>query len=55
MKCPLLAGAVLIAFTGSAFAQALLGPTSDKPLTETWAPSKWGADDHAGSPQRQRC
>ena len=33
----------------SANAQTLKGPTSEKPLTENWAPSKWGADDRAGS------
>ena len=30
-------------------AQTLKGPTSDKPLTENWAPSKWGPNDVAGS------
>jgi kynurenine formamidase len=30
-------------------AQTLQGPTSDKPFTEKWAPSKWGPDDSAGS------
>jgi kynurenine formamidase len=30
-------------------AQALKGPVSDKPLQEKWAPSKWGAEDRAGS------
>ena len=30
-------------------AQALSGPSSDKPLIEKWAPSKWGPDDRAGS------
>ena len=49
MRVPLLAGAVLVAFTGSALAQALPGPSDDKPLTEKWAPTKWGATDRAGS------
>ena len=49
MRGPLFAGAVLVAFTGSALAQALPGPSDDKPLTEKWAPSKWGANDRAGS------
>ncbi len=30
-------------------AQTLKGPTSEKPFAENWAPSKWGADDRAGS------
>ena len=30
-------------------AQTLKGPVSDKPLSEQWAPSKWGANDRAGS------
>ena len=30
-------------------AQTMKGPVNDKPLTEKWAPSKWGADDKAGS------
>ena len=34
---------------GWALAQTMKGPVSDKPLTEKWAPSKWGADDKAGS------
>ena len=34
---------------GSAGAQTLKGNVDDKPLTENWAPSKWGADDKAGS------
>ena len=29
--------------------QTLKGPVSDKPLTENWAPSKWGPTDRAGS------
>ncbi len=47
MRGPLLAAAVLAAFAGSALAQA--GRSDDAPLTEKWAPSKWGATDRAGS------
>jgi kynurenine formamidase len=50
MRLNIVAGAVLAAFAGSAFAAAPLpGVTSDKPLEEKWWPSKWGADDKAGS------
>jgi kynurenine formamidase len=49
MRGALLAGAVLFATGSTALAQALPGPSDDKPLTEKWAPSKWGADDRAGS------
>ncbi len=49
MKFPCLAGAIASAFAGPAAAQNLLGPVDDKPLTEGWAPSKWGAEDRAGS------
>ncbi|HEY5929410.1 MAG TPA: cyclase family protein [Burkholderiales bacterium] len=41
-------GALCFAAT-SASAQTLKGPVSDKPITENWAPSKWGKDDRAGS------
>ena len=34
---------------GSAAAQTLKGPVSDKPIQENWFPTKWGADDKAGS------
>ena len=34
---------------GSASAQTLKGPVNDAPLTEHWAPTKWGPDDKAGS------
>src|SRR5690349_13401246 len=40
---------MLLTFGGSAVAQTLKGPVSDKPLDEKWAPSKWGATDRAGS------
>lgn len=49
MKLSIISGMVLALFAGSAMAQALKGPVSDKPLQENWAPSKWGADDKAGS------
>ncbi len=40
-----LAPVVALCFAAtSATAQTLKGPTSDKPLTENWAPSKWGVD-----------
>jgi len=41
--------AMLAIFAGSSGAQTLKGPVSDKPLDEKWAPSKWGANDRAGS------
>jgi kynurenine formamidase len=46
---PAILTVMLLAFVGSAMAQTLKGPVSDKPLTENWAPSKWGAQDRAGS------
>ena len=49
MKISIVAGVVLAAFAGSAMAQALKGPVNDAPWTENWWPSKWGADDKAGS------
>jgi kynurenine formamidase len=53
MRHFIIAGAVLAvvlaAFAGPAVAQTLKGPVSDKPLDEKWAPSKWGANDRAGS------
>ena len=49
MKLSVISGMVAALFAGSAMAQALPGPVSDKPLQENWAPSKWGADDKAGS------
>src|SRR5215470_18017695 len=39
----------VLALTGLAVAQTLKGPVSDKPIDEKWAPSKWGANDRAGS------
>ena len=47
-------GALAIALGGPVFAQALPGPMDDKPLTENWAPSKWGAGDRAGPPITRR-
>jgi kynurenine formamidase len=45
-----IAGAVVAAFAGSAMAAAPLpGPTNDAPWEENWWPTKWGADDKAGS------
>ena len=53
MRDSIIRGAIvtvmLLAFAHPALAQALKGPVSDKPLTEKWAPSKWGANDRAGS------
>jgi kynurenine formamidase len=49
MKLSIVAGAVLAAFAGSAMAQVLNGPVSTKPIDEKWFPSKWGAEDKAGS------
>jgi kynurenine formamidase len=49
MKLSIVAGVVLAAFAGSAMAQVLKGPVNDAPWTENWWPSKWGADDKAGS------
>jgi kynurenine formamidase len=49
MRLSIIAGAVLAAFAGSAMAQTLKGPVDDSPITQNWAPSKWGADDRAGS------
>jgi kynurenine formamidase len=50
MKVSIIAAAVLAAFAGSAMAAAPLpGPTNDAPFQENWWPSKWGADDKAGS------
>jgi hypothetical protein len=40
---------LLLAFAALAVAQTLKGPVSDKPLSEKWAPAKWGANDRAGS------
>ena len=39
----------LFATSGMTAAQGLPGPMDDSPLTQGWAPSKWGADDRAGS------
>ena len=53
MRHSIIRGAIvtvmLLAFSHPALAQTLKGPVSDKPLTEKWAPSKWGANDRAGS------
>ena len=49
MKAAIAFGAILSLLAGTALAQTLKGPVSDKPLEEKWAPTKWGADDSAGS------
>jgi len=51
MRLNAIAVAVAAACLGaaSAGAQTLKGPVSEKPYEENWAPSKWGADDKAGS------
>jgi len=50
MRLSIIAGAVLAAFAGAAIAGAPLpGVTNDDPWTENWWPTKWGADDKAGS------
>ena len=41
--------AAVLAASATIGAQTLPGPVNDRPLTEGWAPSKWGADDRAGS------
>jgi len=47
MKVSVIAGAVALAVSSGAFAQAVSGPTDDAALG--WAPSQWGAADMAGS------
>lgn len=50
MRVSIIAGAVLAAFAGAAIGAApLQGVTNDDPINEHWWPSKWGADDKAGS------
>jgi len=49
MKLSSIVGGALAGFTGLVMAQALKGPVNDAPFTEKWWPSKWGADDKAGS------
>ena len=49
MKFSSIVGVALAGFTGLVLAQALKGPVNDAPFTEKWWPSKWGADDKAGS------
>jgi kynurenine formamidase len=49
MKAILACSAMMVMLSGPAMAQALKGPVSDKPFDEKWAPTKWGADDSAGS------
>ncbi|MGH8768589.1 MAG: cyclase family protein, partial [Burkholderiales bacterium] len=38
-----------LCFAASASAQTLKGSVDDSPITENWFPTKWGADDKAGS------
>src|SRR5262245_4114341 len=49
MKLSGIVGVALAGCVGVVLAQALKGPVNDAPLTEKWWPSKWGADDKAGS------
>ena len=49
MRLSIIAGAVLAAFAGGAMAQAMKGNIDDAPINEKWFPTKWGADDRAGS------
>ena len=48
-KSSMILGWLLAGAAGLASAQALKGPVNDAPLNEKWWPSKWGADDKAGS------
>ena len=49
MKLSGIVGVTLAGCAGVVLAQALKGPVNDAPFTEKWWPSKWGADDKAGS------
>jgi kynurenine formamidase len=51
MRIAIIAGAVaaLCLGVGGVAAQTLKGPVNDAPITENWFPTKWGADDKAGS------
>ncbi|MGH8677673.1 MAG: hypothetical protein ACREUQ_04900, partial [Burkholderiales bacterium] len=51
MKLKIIAAAVaaLCVGSGAAMAQTLKGPVDDSPITENWFPTKWGAEDRAGS------
>ncbi len=49
-KLTVIAAAVgALCFAGTVSAQTLKGPVNDAPITEKWFPTKWGADDKAGS------
>ena len=49
-KLTVIAGALALGFAAtSATAQTLKGPVDDSPITENWFPTKWGAEDRAGS------
>lgn len=51
MRLTIVAAAVaaLCVGAGGVFAQTLKGPVDDSPITEKWFPTKWGAEDKAGS------
>jgi kynurenine formamidase len=49
MKLSLITGAILAIFAGAAMGQTLKGPVNDAPINEKWFPTKWGAEDMAGS------
>lgn len=50
IKSTVIAAAVgALCFAAPASAQTLNGPVNDAPITQKWFPSKWGADDKAGS------
>jgi kynurenine formamidase len=49
MKLSIIAGAIAALVSAGALAQAMKGNIDDSPITEKWFPSKWGADDKAGS------
>src|ERR671937_1592074 len=40
---------IVVTVVASGVRQKPPGPVSDKPVDEKWAPSKWGANDRAGS------
>src|SRR6185436_17090210 len=49
-KFTVIAAAVgALGFAALASAQTLKGPVDDSPITENWFPTKWGAEDRAGS------
>ena len=49
-KLTVIAAALALGFAATtATAQTLKGPVDDSPITENWFPTKWGAEDRAGS------